>query len=130
MFEKARHEMAHSWTNDIKKYTQLIRDMQQDIDAEEAQMGFHTDFEDNSADLATKVANAAMWQAEKKLEKFKELHLHLKPVDMLWADYISKLAKQKEHADLVRKRAALKMNWDYWGKPRFSFKAKNPNQKK
>ena len=105
--------MNNSWADEIKKYTNLIRTMQNGIDAEEQRLGYHKSYERNDADLAIDGEKA---RAEIKLQKFIKKHANQKPTQMSWRDYISQIAARKRRAAIARKRATFKGNYDFWGK--------------
>ena len=93
--------------DEIKKYTQMIADMQRDIEDEERLAGsFHHNLHQYADDG---IFNAAAKQAaaQNKLEAIKKRYADVKPADMHWADFIKQLAQQAREKKQQKKRRQL-----------------------
>ena len=88
--------------DEIKKYTQMIADMQRDIEDQERLAGsFHHNLH-QYADDGIFNANARKAAAQNKLDAIKKRYADLKPADMHWADFISWLSKRERKNDKRR----------------------------
>ena len=93
--------------DEIKKYTQMIADMQRDIEDEERLAGsFHHNLHQYADDG---IFNAAAKQAaaQNKLREIKKRYADVKPADMHWADFIKQLAQQAREKKRQKKRRQL-----------------------
>ena len=93
--------------DEIKKYTQMIADMQRDIEDEERLAGsFHHNLHQHADDG---IFNAAAKQAaaQNKLREIKKRYADVKPADMHWADFIKQLAQQAREKKRQKKRRQL-----------------------
>ena len=93
--------------DEIKKYTQMIADMQRDIEDEERLAGsFHYNLHQYADDG---IFNAAAKQAaaQNKLREIKKRYADVKPADMHWADFIKQLAQQAREKKRQKKRRQL-----------------------
>ena len=93
--------------DEIKKYTQMIADMQRDIEDEERLAGsFHHNLHQYADDG---LFNAAAEQAaaQNKLREIKKRYADVKPADMHWADFIKQLAQQAREKKRQKKRRQL-----------------------
>ena len=95
--------------HELRKHTELIRQMQSEIEADERHLGYHTSYERDAAQLA---ADARHARAERILKTIMRRHKHLKPARMHWADYIMLLAararERKRQGKLARTRNSEK----------------------
>ena len=90
--------------DEIKRHTQMIADMQRDIEDEERLAGsFHHNLHQYADDG---IFNAAAEQAaaQNKLEEIKKRYADIKPADMHWADFIKQLAQQAREKKRRKKR--------------------------
>ena len=93
--------------DEIKRHTQMIADMQRDIEDEERLAGsFHHNLHQYADDG---IFNAAAKQAatQNKLEAIKKRYADVKPADMHWADFIKQLAQQAREKKRQKKRRQL-----------------------
>ena len=93
--------------DEIKKYTQMIADMQRDIEDQERLAGsFHHNLHQYADDG---IFNAAAKQAatQNKLGEIKKRYADVKPADMHWADFIKQLAQQAREKKRQKKRRQL-----------------------
>ena len=93
--------------DEIKRHTQMIADMQRDIEDEERLAGsFHHNLYQYADDG---IFNAAAKQAavQNKLEEIKKRYADVKPADMHWADFIKQLTQQAREKKRQKKRRQL-----------------------
>ena len=93
--------------DEIKRHTQMIADMQRDIEDEERLAGsFHHNLHQYADDG---IFNAAAKQAaaQNKLREIKKRYADVKPADMHWADFIKQLAQQAREKKRQKKRRQL-----------------------
>jgi hypothetical protein len=93
--------------DEIKKHTQMIADMQRDIEDEERLAG---SFHNNRYQYADDgIFNAATEQAaaQNKLREIRKRYADIKPADMHWADFIKQLAQQAREKKRQKKRRML-----------------------
>ena len=89
---------------EIKKYTQMIADMQRDIEDEERLAGSFQHNLHQYADDGLFNAAAEQAAAQNKLEAIKKRYADIKPADMHWADFIKQLAQQAREKKHQKKR--------------------------
>ena len=87
---------------ELKKNVERIRDIQREIEADEARVGYHASFEVDDETLRQAAVKA---RAEELLRRFLEQHKHRKPTRMLWADYIKQIAQQNRDREIAYKKA-------------------------
>ena len=93
--------------DEIKKYTQMIADMQRDIEDEERLAGsFHHNLHQYADDGIFNAA-AKKAAAQNKLGEIKKRYADVKPADMHWADFIKQLAQQAREKKRQKKRRQL-----------------------
>jgi hypothetical protein len=96
--------------DEIKKYTQMIADMQRDIEDQEQLAGsFHHNLHQYADDGIFNAA-ARKAAAQNKLEAIKNRYADGKPADMHWADFIKQLAQQAQEKKRQKKRRQLQRN--------------------
>ena len=96
--------------DEIKKYTQMIADMQRDIEDQERLAGsFHHNLH-QYADDGIFNANARKAAAQNKLREIKKRYADVKPADMHWADFIKQLAQQAREKKRQKTRRQLQRN--------------------
>ena len=94
--------------DEIKKYTQMIADMQRDIEDQEQLAGsFHHNLHQYADDGIFNAA-ARKAAAQNKLEAIKKRYADVKPADMHWADFIKQLAVQAREKLTAKKIAKIK----------------------
>ena len=93
--------------DEIKKYTQMIADMQRDIEDEERLAGSLHNNLHQYADDGPFNAAAEQAAAQNKLEEIKKRYADVKPADMHWADFIKQLAQQAREKKQQKKRRQL-----------------------
>ena len=94
--------------DEIKKYTQMIADMQRDIKDEERLAGYFHHNHHQYADDGIFNAAAEQAAAQNKLEEIKKRYAGIKPADMHWADFIKQLATQAREKLTAKKIAKMK----------------------
>ena len=93
--------------DEIKRHTQMIADMQRDIEDEERLAGsFHHNLH-QYADDGIFIAAAKQAAAQNKLREIKKRYADVKPDDMHWADFIKQLAQQAREKKRQKKRRQL-----------------------
>jgi hypothetical protein len=96
--------------DEIKKYTQMIADMQRDIEDQEQLAGsFHHNLHQYADDGIFNAA-ARKAAAQNKLEAIKKRYADVKPADMHWADFIKQLAQQAREKKRQKTRRQLQRN--------------------
>jgi N-acetylneuraminic acid mutarotase len=96
--------------DEIKKYTQMIADMQRDIEDQEQLAGsFHHNLHQYADDGIFNAA-ARKAAAQNKLREIKNRYADVKPADMHWADFIKQLAQQAREKKRQKKRRQLQRN--------------------
>jgi len=93
--------------DETKKYTQMIADMQQDIEDEERLAGSLHNNLHQYADDGLFNAAAEQAAAQNKLREIKKHYADVKPADMHWADFIKQLAQQAREKKRQKKRRQL-----------------------
>ena len=93
--------------DEIKKYTQMIADMQRDIEGEERLAGSLHNNLHQYADDGLFNAAAEQAAAQNKLREIKKRYADVKPADMHWADFIKQLAQQAREKKRQKKRRQL-----------------------
>jgi N-acetylneuraminic acid mutarotase len=93
--------------DEIKKYTQMIADMQRDIEDEERLAGSLHNNLHQYADDGLFNAAAEQAAAQNKLREIKKRYADVKPADMHWADFIKQLAQQAREKKRQKKRRQL-----------------------
>ena len=88
--------------DEIKKYTQMIADMQRDIEDEERLAGSFHNNRYQYADDGIFNAAAKKAAAQNKLEAIKKRYADIKPDDMHWADFIKQLAQQAREKNIKK----------------------------
>jgi hypothetical protein len=96
--------------DEIKKYTQMIADMQRDIEDQERLAGsFHHNLHQYADDGIFNAA-ARKAAAQNKLREIKNRYADRKPADMHWADFIKQLAQQAREKKRQKTRRQLQRN--------------------
>jgi hypothetical protein len=96
--------------DEIKEYTQMIADMQRDIEDQEQLAGsFHHNLHQYADDGIFNAA-ARKAAAQNKLEAIKKRYADVKPADMHWADFIKQLAQQAREKKRQKTRRQLQRN--------------------
>ena len=90
--------------DEIKKYTQMIADMQRDIEDEERLAGsFHHNLHQYADDGIFNAA-AKKAAAQNKLGEIKKRYADVKPDDMHWVDFITQMAKRNREEKFAEKK--------------------------